>query len=381
MTLDFKTAGESHGPAVTALVEGLPAGLKINSDDINRDLARRQFGYGRGGRMKIEKDRVDILSGVRDGKSIGSPIALLIKNKDHRTHKEEILTKPRPGHADLAGAMKFGFSDMRDVLERASARETAARCAAGALAKIFLREFSIEIVSFVLEIGGVRGSVDSLSPWTAMALAEDSPVRCPDKQATVKMVEAIEEASLNGDTLGGSFEIRALNVPPGLGSYTSWDKKLDGRMAQILMSINGIKGVEVGFGFRCASLPGSSIHDPIKSFDTPPERGPRYHRSTNRAGGFEGGVTNGEELVLRVAMKPIATLRKPLPSVDLSTGKAIEAQYERSDICAVPAASIVGETAVAFVLAQAVLEKFGGDNISDTFDAYEAYLQRLAKEF
>lgn len=381
MTLEYRTAGESHGPGVLTILEGMPAGFTLDIEGMNKDLARRQQGYGRGGRMKIEKDQVEVLAGVREGQSMGSPIAFMIKNKDHRVYKEEPLTRARPGHADLPGAMKFGFEDMRFVLERASARETAARSLAGSLCKHFLQEFSIQVVSWVTEIGGAGGEYSDLDAWEAFALAEKSKVRCPWEQGTTEMMETIDRAGREGDTLGGIFEVRVLNAPPGLGSYTSGHEKLDGRLAGALMSINGIKGVEVGLGFQCGRLPGSQIHDPIRVKNPPPEKGSRFYRGSNGAGGLEGGMTNGEEIIIRAAMKPIATLSKPLPSVDIISKEELKAGYERSDTCAVPAASIVGELTVAFVLAQALLEKFGGDHINDTKKAYEAYLNRLTKDF
>lgn len=381
MGLNYKTAGESHGEALVALIEGMPSDLVVDLDYINQELSRRQGGYGRGGRMKIEKDKAQILSGVRDEKTIGSPIALYIKNKDHRIYKEEPLTRARPGHADLAGAMKYGFSDMRHVLERASARETAARVAAGALAKLLLREFNIKIISMVTTIGEVSLDSATISSETIVERAEKSPLRCVDESVTQKMIAVIDEARAVGDTLGGVFEIRALNVPPGLGSYVDRASKLDAQLAMSLMSINAIKGVEVGAGFLCASTAGSDIHDQIGLKKNKSAEDTNFERITNRAGGIEGGVSNGEEIVLRAAMKPIATLRQPLKSVDIKSKQEIAAQYERSDVCAVAAASIVGEAEVAFVIAQALLRKFGGDNILDTLSAYQAYKKRLSQQF
>ncbi|HHV62745.1 MAG TPA: chorismate synthase [Firmicutes bacterium] len=389
--LRFLTAGESHGPALVAILEGMPAGVRLTEDDLNIDLARRQGGFGRGGRMKIEKDRVKIVSGLRHGITIGSPIALMIPNADDRSGVDEPpLVRPRPGHADLAGGLKYGLGDMRDVLERASARETAIRCALGGVAKKLLSEFDVRVVSYVIQIGEVRAREMPASWLEKAELAEGSPVRCPDPEASQAMVAEITRAGEHGDTLGGLFEVAVLGCPPGLGSHVHWDRRLDGRLSGALMAINGIKAVEIGLGIECARLAGSQVHDEISYSprDYYPRDGncegddvPRcgYFRRTNNAGGIEGGISNGEPVVLRAAMKPIATLRRPLRSVDTTSKEVAWAQHERSDVCAVPAASVVGEAVVAMVIADAFLEKFGGDNIADIKGAYRAYLERISR--
>jgi chorismate synthase len=371
VTLRFLTAGESHGPALTVIVEGLPAGLRLSEDDINLHMLRRQVGYGRSPRMKLEADRVEIVSGLMGGATIGAPVSLRIENRDVRKD-EPPLTRPRPGHADLAGAMKYGFGDVRRALERASARETAARVAAGAVSRTFLTEFGMSVFSHVIEIGTV--AIRTRPPrWEDIPpRAEASDLRCVDETAEAQMRKAIEAAKRVGDTLGGIFEVVALGVPPGLGSYVHWDRKLDGRLAQAVMSIHAVKGVEIGPGFEMARTPGSRAHDEIRYSD---ERG--YYRETNRAGGTEGGVTNGEPVVVRGAMKPLSTLMEPLLSVDLATKEPSRGTVVRSDVCAVPAAGVVGEAMVAFVLADAFLEKFGGDAIDDSRAAYAAYRSRL----
>lgn len=379
MALRFLTAGESHGPALTGIVEGMPAGVPLSAADLDRDLARRQQGHGRGGRMRIEHDRAEITGGVRRGRTLGSPVSFLIRNRDFAHWQEsmaveagerdpEPLVRPRPGHADLAGGLKYGVRDLRDILERSSARETAARVAAGAVAKVLLRELGIQVQSHVLAIGGETAPERDLPPGELRALAEASPVRCADPEAGQRMVAAIDEARAAGDSLGGVFEVVAAGVPPGLGSHVQWDRKLDGRIAGAFGSIPGIKGVEQGLGFRAAALRGSQVHDPIY-YD--PTRG--FFRRSNRAGGLEGGVTNGEPVVVRAAMKPIPTLRVPLPSVDIRTGEALEAAFERSDVCAVPAAAVVGEAMLAWVLAEALLEKTGGDSLGEVRSNLERY--------
>ncbi|HEU4759990.1 MAG TPA: chorismate synthase [Dehalococcoidia bacterium] len=377
--LRFLTAGESHGQALTVIVEGVPAGLPLTADYIARDLRRRQGGYGRSKRQQIEEDRADILSGVRHGLTLGSPIALLIANRVWEDWQEVMqvepyegetkkLTRLRPGHADLAGAMKYGFDDARNVLERASARETAARVAAGAVCRRFLEEFGVAVHSHTVSIGDITARVDGEPDWAAV---EESPVRCADPDASERMVRAIDAAREAGDTLGGVFEVRATGAPIGLGSHVMWDRKLDGLLAQAVMSIHAVKGVEIGGGFAVAAGPGSQAHDVI----LPPAQwaGRPWRRATNRAGGLEGGMTNGEPVVVRGALKPISTLSKPLPSVDLHTAAEIQAHYERSDVCTVPAAGVIGEAMVAIVLARALLEKFGGDSLTETKRNYAAY--------
>lgn len=382
--LRYLTAGESHGPALTTIVEGLPAGLPIEADYINRHLSRRQQGYGRGRRMTIEQDRVRILAGVRGGKTLGSPVCLQIENRDWENWAktmdpgpgaytgDRVVTRPRPGHADLAGALKYGHRDVRNVLERASARETAARVAAGSLARRLLEEMGVTILGLVVRIGKVEAAIPDLPPDVLQARAAESRVMCPDAVASLRMMEQIDRIRDEGDSLGGVFEIRAYGVPPGLGSYSQWDRRLDGHLAGALMSIQAIKGVEVGLGFAGAALPGSEVQDEIYHAD---KRG--FYRLTNRAGGIEGGVTNGETIVVRAAMKPIPTLRRPLKSVDLLTRLPAEAAFERSDICAVPAAAVIGEAVVAFELARACLEKFGGDSLEEFLDNYRRYLERI----
>ena len=382
----FLTAGESHGEALVAVIDGVPAGLPLTEAEINEDLARRQKGYGRGGRMKIERDRVHLTSGVRWGLTLGSPITLTIPNLDWENWKATMsvgppepgaaakqITRPRPGHADLAGAMKYGHRDIRNVLERSSARETTARVAVAGVAKKLLGEFGIQILSHVVEIGGIRGGELDL-PWAEIQRrAEASEIRCADGEAERRIIEAIDDAKAKGDTLGGIFEVVALGCPVGLGSYVQWDRRLDGRLAQAFCAIQAIKGVEVGLGFETARRPGSQVHDEIL-YDA--DAG--FKRTTNNAGGLEGGVTNGQPVVVRAAMKPLSTLRTPLRSVDVATKEAVEAVVERSDVCAVPAAGIVGEAMMAIVLAQAFLEKFGGDSLEEirrNYDAYQASLK------
>ena len=384
--LRYLTAGESHGPALTAIVEGLPAGLPVAADYIDRQLARRQQGYGRGKRMAIEQDRVRILAGIRGGKTLGSPVCLQIENRDWANWAEtmdpgpgartddRVVTRPRPGHADLAGVLKYGHHDVRNVLERASARETAARVAAGSLARRLLEELGIEILGLVVRIGPVAADVPELPRDALRARLEASPVMCPDAVASLRMVEQIDRIRDAGDSLGGVFEVRAYGVPPGLGSYSQWDRRLDGRLAGALMSIQAIKGVEVGLGFAGAARPGSAVQDEIHHAA---DRG--FYRPTNRAGGIEGGVSNGEPIVVRAAMKPIPTLRRPLASVDLVSRAPAEAAFERSDICAVPAAAVIGEAVVAFELARACLEKFGGDSLTELLDNHRRYRAAIGR--
>ncbi|MBI2200140.1 MAG: chorismate synthase [Candidatus Rokubacteria bacterium] len=386
-TFRFLTAGESHGEGLTAVIEGVPAGLSLTEADINEDLARRQRGYGRGGRMKIERDQAHISSGLRWGVTLGSPITLSIQNRDWENWKTTMavgeppagapakaVTRPRPGHADLAGAMKYGHRDIRNVLERSSARETTARVAVAGVAKRFLAEFGISILSHVIEIGGLR-IVPLELPWEEIRRrAEASEVRCADPTAERAMIEAIDQARATGDTLGGVFEVVALGCPVGLGSYVHWDRKLDGRLAQAFCSIHAIKGAEFGMGFEAARRPGSQVHDEIL-FD----RDAGFSRRTNSAGGLEGGVTNGQPVIVRAVMKPIATLRRPLQSVDVETKVVVEAVVERSDVCAVPAAGVVGEAMMAITLAQAVLEKFGGDSLEEIRRNYQGYQDSLKR--
>lgn len=381
--LRFLTAGESHGKGLTVIIEGMPAGLALSEEYIGRDLRRRQGGYGRGRRQKIEQDWAQIRSGVRHGKTLGSPIALLIDNKDWVNWQDvmaleelespvEQVTRLRPGHADLAGVMKYGFDDVRNVLERASARETAARTAVGAVARRMLEEFGVAVHSHTIVIGDIEARLEGEPDWD---LVEESPVRCADADAEGRMVQAIDDARNAGDTLGGIVEVRASGVPIGLGSHVHWDRKIDGRIAQAMMSLNAVKGVEIGIGFAGARLRGSQVHDvilPIDRWD-----GRAWRRETNRLGGTEGGMTNGEEIVVRVGLKPIATLPRSLPSADLRTGEEIPAHYERSDVCVVPAAGVIGEALLATVLADAVLEKFGGDRIEETLRNYRSYQETI----
>ena len=371
--LRFLTAGESHGRALVATIEGLPAGLSIDEEYINAQMARRQFGYGRGGRMEIEQDRAEIVSGTIRGETIGAPVALWIGNRDHRTDEPDI-TRPRPGHTDLVGALKYGFDEVRRVLERSSARETAARVAVGAVCRRLLEEFGVQLMSHVTEIGG---EVMHSRParWEDIpALAEASAVRCVDPEAEARMKAAIDAAGERGDTLGGVFEVVVLGLPPGLGTYVHWDRKLDARLAAALISINAVKGVEFGLGFEVARTPGSRAHDEI-FYD--PSRG--FYRQTNRSGGIEGGTTSGDPLVVRAAMKPLSTLRTPLRSVDLRTKEVVEAVVVRSDVCAVPAAGVIGEAMVAYVLADAFLEKFGGDAMAHIRRAYEQFVHEARR--
>ncbi|HET8579349.1 MAG TPA: chorismate synthase [Methylomirabilota bacterium] len=385
MGLRFLTAGESHGEALTAVIDGIPAGLTLGEADINEDLARRQRGYGRGGRMKIERDQAHISSGVRWGVTLGSPITLTIQNRDWENWKQTMavgmppegaapktVTRPRPGHADLAGAMKYAHHDIRNVLERSSARETTARVAVAGVAKKLLGEFGITILSHVIEIGGIRvGALEV--PWDEIRRrAEESEVRCADPASERAMIEAIDQAKAAGDTLGGVFEVVALGCPVGLGSYVQWDRKLDGLLAQAFCSIHAIKGAEIGLGFETARRPGSQVHDEILL-----DKDGGFQRASNSAGGLEGGVTNGQPVIVRAAMKPISTLRKPLRSVDLATKEAVEAVVERSDVCAVPAAGVVGEAMMAIVLATAFLDKFGGDSMEEIRRNYQGYLDYL----
>ncbi len=383
MSLRFTTAGESHGPGLVAILEGLPAGLELDRDALDRDMARRQLGHGRGGRMKIERDAVEIRSGVRHGRTLGSPIAVLVANRDYPNWEErmnpwpmnaevEQVHTPRPGHADLAGLLKFGHSDVRNVLERASARETAARVAAGGLAKAFLDALGVSVHSHVLQIGSVRApEPDQLGPGD-FAAVDDSPVRCLDADASAEMVEEIDRLRKANETLGGTFEVLAFGLVPGLGSHVSWEERLDARLAQAMVSIQAIKGVALGEAWEIAGRPGSQAHDEIFWSEA---RG--WYRETNRAGGLEGGMSNGEPLVVRAAMKPLSTLTQPLRSVDTETKQPAEALRERTDSTTVPAAAVVGESMVALALARCYREKLGGDHIDDVHAALAAYKERI----
>lgn len=368
----FFTAGESHGRGIFAFVDGFPAGLKVDRDYINKVLRLRQGGYGRGRRQKIEVDEVDFLAGLRKDITTGAPILIAIWNKDFRDVEESFV--PRPGHADLAGAFKYGVKDTRFISERASARETVGRVAVGALCELLLAKFGIELISFVIDIGGVKARVPQFSDYEYIRkLVESSELYTPDREAETKMKELIDIAMEKKDTLGGIFEIRAKGIPPGLGSHTQWDKRLDARLAYALMSIQAIKGVEIGAGFEAASKFGSDFHDEIIIEDG------AIKRTSNRAGGTEGGITNGNELILRAVMKPISTLRKPLRSVNLKTMKEEPALVERADVCAVPAASVVGRAMVSIELVSAMIEKFGGDTLDEMLKNYKNYMQRCGQ--
>ncbi len=378
------TAGESHGKGLTMIVEGLPAGLPLSEADIVTDLGRRQGGYGRGGRMAIEQDYAEITAGVRHGKTLGSPLALWIENRDWVNWTEKMAVEPveeevervtrlRPGHADLPGAIKYGFNDVRNVLERASARETAARVAVGAVAKRLLEEFGASFHSHTVALGGVRATVPAVVDWRAV---ETNPVRCADPAAAAAMIAAIDAAKSDGDTVGGEVEVRVAGIPLGLGSHVHWDRKLDGRIAQAICSINAFKGVGFGDGFDGSARRGSQVHDVILPAAQWTDRA--WAHASNRHGGIEGGTSTGEEIVVRAAVKPIPTLAHPLPSVDLDTGEEVLAHYERSDVCVVPAAGVVAEAMIAIVLADAWLEKFGGDTLDEVRANFEHYLGTLA---
>jgi chorismate synthase len=383
MALHLTTAGESHGPGLTCIIEGLPAGLELDREALNRDLARRQLGHGRGGRMKIERDKVEVTGGVRHGRTLGGPIALQVVNRDYANWEERMnpwpvdaelaeVHLPRPGHADLVGVQKYGLSDVRDVLERASARETAARVAGGAVAKGFLDALGVSVYSHVIQITGVVAPRrDDLTP-ADFADVDESPVRCLDPEAGRAMVAEINRLRKANESLGGVFEVRAFGLVPGLGSHVSWQERLDGSLGQAILSIQAVKAISIGDGLEVAGLPGSRAHDEIFYND---ERG--FWRQTNRAGGLEGGMTTGEPLVVRGAMKPLPTLTKPLRSVDIATHEPAEALRERTDSCTVPAAGVVGEAMVAFVLADAYRRKFGGDHIDDVREALHAYETRI----
>jgi chorismate synthase len=397
--LRFSTAGESHGKALVTIVEGLPAGLPVTAEWVDRELARRMLGYGRGARMKIERDRIEWLSGLRAGETLGSPVAMLIHNRDWANWEDVMayeasegtgelrrrrVTRPRPGHADLAGVLKYDRVDARDILERASARETTARVAAGALAKRLLDEFGVEVGSHVLSMGGIRAAPASL-PVPLNEASDRSEVRVLDPAAEAEIIRRIDAAKKAGDTLGGEVEVVARGVVVGLGSHVSWDRKLDGRLAGMLMSIPAVKGVEIGMGFEAARRPGSEVHDPIEGG----EAGNRvsgdvrggFRRPTNNAGGLEGGMTTGEPVVVKVAMKPIATLMSPLATVDLASGEPAKAVSERSDVTAVPAMGVIAEALVALALAEAMLEKFGGDSLGEMRRNYHGYVAALGSRW
>jgi chorismate synthase len=382
MALRLVTAGESHGPGLTCIVEGLPAGLEIDREVLDADMARRQLGHGRGGRMKIESDRAEVTGGVRHGRTLGGPVALWVVNRDYANWEDRMnpwpveaeideVHLPRPGHADLVGVWKYRQTDVRNILERASARETAARVAGGGLAKAFLRALGVEVLSHVVQIGPVRSAATPVRPEDFFNVDED-PVRCLDPAASAEMVEHINVQRKANESIGGVFEIRVFGIAPGLGSHVSWEQRLDGRLAGAICSIQACKGVSFGDGFDLAAAPGSEAHDEIFFTD---ERG--FHRETNHAGGLEGGMTTGEPLILRAAMKPIPTLTKPLRSVDISTREPAQALRERTDSSVVPAAGVVGEAMVAFVLASAYRDKFGGDHIDDVAESVRAYEERI----
>lgn len=394
--LRYLTAGESHGPCLTMIIDGVPAGFPIDISKINHDLWRRQQGYGRGGRMLIEKDEAQVRAGIRWGETIGAPVALGIDNRDWKNWTKKMspapedrddkiaVTKPRPGHADLNGVLKYDRADVRDILERASARETVARTAVGSFAKQLLAPFGIRVMGYIRSLGNVEADLSGLGFEEIYARSEDSPVRTADSDAEARMIALIEECKKEGNTLGGVFEVVALGLPPGLGSHTQWDRKLDGRLAQGLMSIQAMKGVEIGLGFEMARRRGSQVHDEIffdpdkmVSEGTPRIVPTGFYRGSNNSGGTEGGMTNGAPLVARVAMKPISTLMSPLHSVDLRSKRSADASVERSDVCAAPAAAVVGESVVAFEIAKAFLEKFGGDSLREVRRNYESYLEQI----
>lgn len=391
----FTTAGESHGPALVSVLEGIPAGLPLLAEHVDAQLARRQQGYGRGRRMQIETDRIEFLSGVRAGETIGAPVAMLIRNRDWKNWEEimdpapragdpdprrRAVTRPRPGHADLTGLVKYDREDARDILERASARETTARVAAGAVCRRLLEEFGIRIGSHLVHLGGIDARVPDVIPDELNAAADASPLRTLDPEAEAAMIARIDEAKKAGNTLGGICEVVVTGLPVGLGSHVSWDRKLDGRLAGAMMSIQAVKGVEIGMGFEAARRPGSEVHDEMER-DDDATRSAMVRRRTNRAGGLEGGMTTGEPLLVRVAMKPIATLMRPLATVELKTGEAAAAVAERSDVTAVPAMGVIAEAMAAYVLAGAMAEKFGGDSLGEMRRNHAAYLARVTERF
>jgi len=400
VALRYLTAGESHGKALVAIVEGLPAGLPVSAEQVDRDLGRRMMGYGRGARMKIERDRIEWLSGVRAGETLGSPVAMLIHNRDWSNWEDVMAAegtpgeerrrqvfRPRPGHADLVGVLKYDRQDARDILERASARETAARVAAGALGRRLLEEFGVDIGSHLVSLGGIRAMPPAALPLPLNAAADRSEIRVLDPEVEEQIIRRIDQAKKEGDTLGGECEVVVRGLPAGLGSHVHWDRKLDGRLAGALMSIQAVKAVEIGMGFEASRRPGSEVHDSIDASATPgrPAAAPAlrggYRRRSNNAGGLEGGMTTGEPLIIRVGMKPIATLMAPLPTIDLRTGLPAKAQSERSDVTAVPAMGVIAEALTAFVLADALVEKFGGDSLREMQRNWQAYLAQLAERW
>ncbi len=389
--LRFTTAGESHGPALVSILEGMPAGLRLLAEDVNVELARRQQGYGRGRRMKIEKDTIQFLSGVRAGETLGSPIAMLVTNRDWKNWeaimdaapregdpapRKRSVTRVRPGHADLSGMLKYDRSDARDILERASARETTSRVAAGAICKRLLREFGVTIGSHVVHLGGIDARRPDTMPEDINVVADESPLRTLDPEADARMIERIDIIKREGNTLGGIAEVVCNGLPVGLGSHVSWDRKLDGRIGAAMLSIHAVKAVEIGIGFGAARLTGAEVHDEIEPAPARPAAG-NVARKTNRAGGLEGGITTGEPLVIRVGMKPISTLMRPLATVDVPSLEPASATAERSDVTAVPAMAVIAEAMAAFVLAQALLEKFGGDAMRDLRESYASYVRRV----
>lgn len=370
--LRYMTSGESHGKCILAVMDGLPAGLHIYRSAIDKELARRMVGYGRGKRMQIEADKAEILSGVRKNITIGSPIAVMIENRDQSIDKLPVVLDPRPGHADLAGILKYDLKDVRSVLERASARETVGRVSLGAIAKMMLAEFGIRVMSHVTMIGGIEARMKGLGFNQIITLAEKSDLRCADHKAAERMREEIDAAARCGDTLGGIFEVVVKGAPPGLGSYSQWDRRIDGILARAIMSIQAVKGVTFGIGFKAAERKGSIVHDEI-FYDG--KIG--FYRKTNNAGGIEGGMTNGEDIVIQAVMKPIATLKKPLASANIKTKRAMRATVERSDVCAVPAAGVIAESMAAVEIANAMIEKFGGDSMAEMMRNYEGYLKQI----
>jgi chorismate synthase len=370
--LRYMTCGESHGKCIVAMIDGLPAGLHIYRSSVDKELRRRMVGYGRGKRMQIEADKVDILSGIRKNMTIGSPIAMMIENRDQSIDSLPVVLEPRPGHADLAGILKYDLKDVRSVLERASARETVGRVACGAIAKMLLAEFGIRVMSHVIMIGGVEARVRGLTFSQIVTLAEKSDLRCADSKASQRMKEEIDSAARAGDTLGGIFEVLVKGVPPGLGSYSQWDKRMDANLSKAIMSIQAVKGISFGIGFKMAERKGSMVHDEI-IYDG--KLG--FYRKTNNAGGIEGGMTNGEDIVIQAVMKPIATLKRALASANIKTKRSVRATVERSDVCAVPAAGVIAESMAALEIANAMIEKFGGDSVVEMMRNYEGYLKQI----